>query len=83
MARNIKKDWPPSGPLPMMLMMDRAAYELGVSESTLYEFLKEGKIKSVLLGPKIRRIPLIELEAYRDRVLAEQSGAEPPEQGAA
>ena len=57
----------------MMLKVSEAAVELGVSESTLFGLLKAGKIRSVLLGPKIRRIPRTELEAYVQRLLDEQA----------
>jgi len=67
----------------MMLNISQAAKELGISQSTLFVLLKEEKIRSVYLGPKIRRIPRSELEAYVELLLAEQYGAEAKEAGAA
>ena len=67
---------------PTLLRVPLAAAELDISESALYEIMKAGKIRSVLLGPKIRRIPRTELEAYVQSLLDEQYGAPAPEQGA-
>jgi excisionase family DNA binding protein len=80
MAANNKKV---SVEKPMMLKVPTAAAELEISESALYELLKAGKIRSVLLGPKIRRIPRTELEAYQQELLDEQYGTDAPERGAA
>jgi excisionase family DNA binding protein len=57
---------------PLMMTNSEAAAELRVSESKLYELKRDGEIRSVQLGPKTIRIPYSEIEAYLDRMKAEQ-----------
>lgn len=56
----------------MLFTPERATAELGVSRTTLFTLLKTGEIRSILIGPQIRRIPRTEIEAYIERKLAEQ-----------
>jgi len=67
-------------PQKMALTVDEAAHVLGVSRSTMFTLLREGRIRSVKLGPQIRRIPRAELDAYLAALLDEQSA---PDTGAA
>lgn len=55
-----------------MLTVPEAAVELRISESKMYALIKADDIKSVLVGPKSRRVPRTEIEAYIARLLAEQ-----------
>jgi excisionase family DNA binding protein len=80
---NIKRVSEPETAPGMMLKIPQAARELGISESTMFELLKAEKVRSVYLGPKIRRIPRTELEAYVQRLLDEQYGSTGAEAGAA
>ena len=59
---------------PLMLTYQEAAAKLGVSVSRVYRLMREGEIHNVSLGPRERRIPLSECEAYVDRLVADQIG---------
>jgi len=59
----------------MLLNVAAAAHELGVSRSKMFELIKSGEIPSLLVGPKIRRVPRAALEEYVARKLAEQAAA--------
>ena len=59
---------------PLFLTYKEAAAKIGVSESRVYRLLREGEIHNVKLGPRERRIPLSECEAYAARLIAEQIG---------
>lgn len=59
---------------PLMLTYKEAAKKMGVSLSKLYKLLRDGEIHKVVLGPQERRIPMSEVRAYVDRVVAEQIG---------
>ena len=58
----------------MLLRYPEAAKAMSISESQLYVLLKAHDIRSVPVGPKGRRIPTEEIEAWIKRKLA----AEPP-----
>jgi excisionase family DNA binding protein len=62
---------------PLMLTYREAAAKLGVSVSKLYKLMREGEIHNVRLGPRERRVPLSEVKAYADRIVADQIGAGP------
>ena len=62
---------------PLMLTYKEAARKLNVSLSKLYKLLREGEIRSLKLGPQERRIPMGEVRAYVDRLVAEQIGEAP------
>lgn len=62
----------------MALTVTAAASALGVSKSTMFTLLREGKIRSVKLGPQIRRIPRSEIEAYLAKLLEEQADEQAP-----
>jgi excisionase family DNA binding protein len=59
---------------PLMLTYTEAAAKIGVSLSRVYRLLREGEIHNVPTGPRERRIPLSECEAYVDRLVAEHIG---------
>ena len=61
---------------PLMLTYKEAAKKMGVSLSKLYKLLREGEVRSLRLGPQERRIPMSEVRAYVDRLVAEQIGGE-------
>ena len=57
---------------PLMLTYKEAAFKISVSESVLYELLRDGKIRSVKVGPQTKRIPMSECEAYVKGLMDEQ-----------
>ncbi len=59
---------------PLMLTYQETAAKLGVSLSKVYRLLRDGEIHNVELGPRERRIPLSQCEAYVGRLVAEQIG---------
>jgi excisionase family DNA binding protein len=59
---------------PLMLTYREAAKKMGVSLSKLYKLLRAREIHSLKLGPQERRIPMSEVRAYVDRLVAEQIG---------
>lgn len=59
---------------PLMLTYKEAAKKTGVSVSRLYRLMRDGEIHNVKTGPRERRIPLSECEAYVKRLIAEQIG---------
>jgi excisionase family DNA binding protein len=59
---------------PLMLTYKEAAKKMGVSLSKLYKLLREGEVRSLKLGPQERRIPMSQVMAYVDRLVAEQIG---------
>ena len=59
---------------PLMLTYKEAAIKMGVSLSKLYKLLREGEVRSLKLGPQERRIPMSQVMAYVDRLVAEQIG---------
>ena len=62
---------------PLLLTYKEAAAKIGVSVSRVYRLMREGEIHNVRLGPRERRIPLSECEAYVARLVAGQIGAGP------
>jgi excisionase family DNA binding protein len=61
---------------PLMLTYEEASLKLGVSRTHLYELMRDGEIRSLKLGPQVRRIPLTELEDWLKRQEAEQWGTD-------
>ncbi|HET9975587.1 MAG TPA: hypothetical protein VFQ68_45700 [Streptosporangiaceae bacterium] len=59
---------------PLMLTYKEAAFKISVSESVLYELLRDGKIHSVTVGPQTKRIPISQCEEFVDSLIAEQIG---------
>jgi excisionase family DNA binding protein len=49
---------------------------IGVKRSTIFSLMKTGQIRSVKIG-RLRRIPVVELEAFLARQVAAQN-EEPP-----
>lgn len=58
-------------PAGLLLTVQRAADELGISKSKMFTLLSSGDIASLLIGPKIRRVPRAALEEYIAKKLAE------------
>lgn len=50
--------------MPMLLSVSEAARKLGLCERTFREFVRSGKIGSVQIGSRNRKIPLAALEAF-------------------
>jgi excisionase family DNA binding protein len=59
---------------PLMLTYQEAAAKIGVSLSRLYRLMRAGEIHNLEVGPRERRIPLSQCEAYVKRLIAEQIG---------
>lgn len=62
---------------PLLFTYEEARLKLGVSLSQLYKLMRAGEIRSLELGPQVRRIPMSELEAYVARIVAEQLDKSP------
>lgn len=69
-SKQVQRDVGP----PLMLTYKEAAKKTGVSVSRLYRLMRDGEIHNVKTGPRERRIPLSECEAYVARLIAEQIG---------
>lgn len=59
---------------PLLLTYQQARRRLGVSISQLYRLMRQGEIRSLKLGPKVRRISDAELVMYVKHLEAEQHG---------
>ena len=59
---------------PFLLTYREAAAKMGVSLARVYRLLRDGELHNVPLGPRERRIPLSECEAYVDRLKAQHLG---------
>jgi excisionase family DNA binding protein len=57
----------------LLLTVAEAAERLGLGRTKVYELLARGEIASVRIGAA-RRVPASALEAYVERLLAEQAG---------
>jgi excisionase family DNA binding protein len=62
---------------PLFLTYQETAAKIGVSLARVRRLLRDGEIHNVKLGPRERRIPMSECEAYAARLVAEQIGAGP------
>ena len=58
----------------LLVRPESAARTLQVSRATLYELLRRGEIPSVRIG-RARRVPIAALQAYVERLEAEQRGS--------
>lgn len=65
---------PPAAPVKLLLTIDEAAASLGVCRSILYMLVLSGQIASIKIG-RARRVPVVALERYVARQMAEQEGA--------
>ena len=61
---------------PLMLTYEEARIKLGVSLSQLYKLMRRDEIHALKLDTQVRRIPMSELEAYLDRLKAQQWGTD-------
>lgn len=59
-------------PIKLLLTVREAAAALGVGQDKVYRLLGRHELRSVLIGAS-RRIPVRELEAYVERLLAESA----------
>jgi excisionase family DNA binding protein len=57
---------------PLMMRIAAAAEELGISQSKMYELIRNNEVRSIHVGPNATRIPYSELEGYVARKIAEQ-----------
>jgi excisionase family DNA binding protein len=53
----------------LLLTVEEAANQIRVGRTTMYALLRDGAIESVLIGKK-RRVPVVALRAYVDRLVA-------------
>jgi len=59
-------------PMPrVMLTAEQAAEAIGVGRTTMFALIKSGEIESVRIG-HLRRVPFDSIEAYANRLMAEQ-----------
>ena len=58
----------------LLVSVAEAARRLAIARSHLYQHLNRGTIASVRIG-RARRIPVVELEAFVDRLMDETEGA--------
>lgn len=58
--------------LKVLVSVDEAAALLSVGRTTVYELVMRGEIPSLKLG-RVRRIPVLGLQAYVDRQLGQVS----------
>ena len=65
---------------PLLLKPAEATKLLGVSRSKLYEMVRDGAIATVMIGPRQRRYPYAECEAYVARLIAEQTAPGTPDE---
>jgi excisionase family DNA binding protein len=71
-VENVPKD---SVPAPRVLLtVEDAAARLSISRTTMFALIKAREITSVRIG-HLRRIPVDELDAYAQRLVAEQNAA--------
>lgn len=59
----------------VMLTAEQAAEAIGVGRTTMFALIKSGEIESVRIG-RLRRVPLDSIEAYTNRLIAEQTQEE-------
>lgn len=60
----------------LMLTPEEAAAELRIGRSRMYDLIRRGEVVSVLVGGS-RRVVRESLQAYVDKLVAEQAGASP------
>ncbi len=57
----------------VLLTVEEAAARLNLGRTSVFALIKNGQIASVRIG-RARRIPAREVEAYAERLVAEQCG---------
>jgi excisionase family DNA binding protein len=67
---------PDQSDLPMLLTVEQAARELSIGRNSMFELIRTGQIRSILVGPQMRRIPREALTEYVVRLQMEQGEAE-------
>lgn len=65
---------PDESDMPLLLRVEDAARELSVSRAQMWELIRRGAVRSVKLGPQMRRVPREALTEYIARLQAEQPG---------
>lgn len=63
-------------PVKRAYTLDEAAQSLGIKRSLLYSLIRTGEIASILIGAR-RVVPATALDAYLQRLCAEQRDYEP------
>jgi len=59
---------------PTLLTVEAAAERLSLGRTTMFGLIRTGEVHSVRVG-RLRRIPVTALQAYADRLSAEQNVA--------
>lgn len=63
----------------VLMTIEQASRRLGLARSYVYaKLIVPGRIRTVRLGPRARRVPASELERFIAELLAEQYGDTPP-----
>ncbi|HEV2640778.1 MAG TPA: helix-turn-helix domain-containing protein [Actinocrinis sp.] len=62
---------PPRGTPRILLTVEEAADTIGIGRTTTFALVKSGELKSVKVG-RLRRVPLAEVNAYTEQLMAEQ-----------
>lgn len=58
----------------VLLKVEEAAERLAISRALMFAYIKDGRIESVKVG-RLRRIPADAIDAYIQRLIAEQKAA--------
>jgi excisionase family DNA binding protein len=58
----------------VLLTVEQAAERLSIGRTSMFKLLKTKQIASVLVG-QLRRVPASEIDAYVERLIAEQTAA--------
>jgi len=78
-------DYAPASPAPsaadeprgrprVLLTVEQAAERLAIGRSNMFKLIKTKQIASVRIG-QLRRVPATEIDAYVERLIAEQNAA--------
>jgi excisionase family DNA binding protein len=60
---------------PALVTVEEAATFLSIGRSTMFELLKRGEIPSLTIGPRQRRVRVVDLDDFVARRLEAQDGA--------
>jgi excisionase family DNA binding protein len=63
-----------SGLEPLAVRVEEAAQMIRASRATMFELVRDGKIPTVLINERLRRVPIAEIKAYLARLQREQQG---------
>jgi excisionase family DNA binding protein len=59
----------------VMLTPEQAAEALGIGRTTVFALIKNGELRSLLIG-RLRRVPADEIDAYTERLTTQQHPTE-------